>query len=99
MTRVIFSTNLDEPRFDVDDANKAIEQTPLSRVPCVGERVCFPFQRDGESYTFELEVVAVTWTPSNARVRVELHTPSWQRSMSIRDWSRWFAAHRHGKTS
>jgi len=95
--KVVFSTNLDEPKHDVCDLNHAWK---ASHVPRTGELIAFEFgQHPAKRY--ELEVVAVRHVchvdgSSGVRVHVELHIPSYMRQMSIRDWSEWFRKHRRG---
>lgn len=94
--RIVFKTNLDEPQRDLLELNAWNLQTPHIAIPRVGERVLFPFKKGGRDFGYELEIVAITYAYENGRVDVELHVPSYQRTMSVRDWTDWFRAHRHG---
>ena len=97
MMRVNFRTNLDEPQRDVGHLNAVLRGRPLP-IPRKGERISFPFTRNGTQFRYDLEVCDVTYDMAAGVVEVELHLPSWQRSLTIREWSEWFAVHRHGAT-
>jgi hypothetical protein len=102
--KLVFKTNLDEPQRDVWEINdKANDGVRLAPVPRVGERISFPFKRwdhlakrEG-SFSYELEVCAIAYDFHARVVHVELHMPSYYKTMSIHDWSEWFKRHRFGR--
>lgn len=98
--KIRLRTNLDEPSRDVLDLNAALSSRGSSWQPPVprrGERISFPFKKDGRSYSFELEVCAVTYDLLAEEAIVELHVPSYQSTMTIREWSDWFKKFRLGR--
>jgi hypothetical protein len=100
-----FHTNLDEAQRDVGDILPMLASGPYAHpIPRVGERISIPFRRDNRVFSYELAVVAVRYEYplsgsgiTEASVRVELHIPQHQASMSIADWTTWFNKHRKGR--
>lgn len=92
--KVVFRTNLDEAKRDVWDLN----DVETSMIPRKGERIKVPFHKgvSYDRYAYLLEVVDVTYDFAESAVEIELHIPSFQRSMSVREWTEWFRNHRYG---
>ena len=89
-------------RTNLDDVMR-IEQWPdeLPERPMLGDRIQSLTKHYGVS--IELEVVGLTWKrrndyldttdrqkPGYWGLEVELHIPSWQKSLSIREWQEWY---------
>ncbi len=91
-------------RTNLDDVMR-IEQWPeeLPERPMLGDRILSRAVHYG--YSIELEVVGLTWKPVPKEgslayiaqdgwptwyLEVELHIPSWQKSLSIKDWQEWY---------
>jgi hypothetical protein len=83
-TKVTFTSNLDEVKrflYDLNDNWKG------DQYPSVGERVQFQGK-----YIFDLEVVRVSFFDCGAAKEIELHIPSYYKSMSVYDWTEKFFA-------
>ncbi|MCK9568785.1 hypothetical protein M0R72_07585 [Candidatus Pacearchaeota archaeon] len=92
-------------RTNLDDVMR-IEQWPeeLPERPMLGDRILS--LTDHYGYSIELEVFGLTWKKPKAGtwapvvdhrkcsedwyLEVELHIPSWQKSLSIKDWQEWY---------
>lgn len=96
--RIYFKSNLDEVQRDVCALNALNLDMAADPIPRVGERIDFSFIRGPMRCTYGLEVYDVTYHygEKDRRIDVELHIPSYQKSMSIAEWMSWFKRHRFG---
>jgi hypothetical protein len=88
--QVVYQTNLDEAQHYLSQLYGE------NFVPQIGARI--QFQLDNRK-TFELEVHAVTYKNKDAQYVcvVELHIPSYFKTMSMRDWMDWFEKHKNSR--
>ena len=93
--KLVFHTNLDEPKGDVSALNNTTSFSSYDTqlpVPRKGDKVEFPFKKwntdrgRNEYFSYVLEVVDVTYIYGRGVVVVELHIPHIP-SRSIAEWS------------
>lgn len=96
-----FHCALDDAQPDVIRLNTLYCNSRAGRMPhdeaCIprkGERITFPFQKNNKTFSFDLEVIDVSYNFFNNTIVVELHIASPYRS--IAEWSKWFKPFRYG---
>lgn len=85
-----FNTNLDEARGNVFYLNSS---WPFDHAPAKGSLVSFWFQKTGlggkpMDFTWDLEVIAVSYNLKTRMVEIELHIPR-HLGMNLLDWTKW----------
>lgn len=95
--KLVFQTNLDAAKPEVRALNeRARTLTSPSAIPRDGDKITFPFKKDGKpGFSFDLQVVSVSFNYVAEEIVVELHIPTIP-SRSIAEWTEWFNHFRYG---
>ncbi len=92
--RLDFQCNLDLARPDVNRLN--IFRYKEMPVPRKGETITFTFIKNGQGFSFHLEVISVSYNYFSQTIEVELYISS-DTDRSFAEWSAWFKEFRYGK--
>lgn len=91
-----FSTNLDAAQPDVNRLNATSQGrfSPHEPIPRIGDTITFPFQKNGKTFYFSLQVDAVHFNYFDSKIKVVLALPKYYSN--IPEWESWFKGFRYG---